>query len=430
MKNITDQVLALVLGGGVDSGLYPLTQTRSKPAVSLCGKYRLIDITLSNCINSRIYHIAVLTQFNSISLHRHLSSAYNLDAFHRGGVQIWAADQTNVSHEWYLGTADAVRKKLGRVLQLDNDYVIILGADHLYRMDYGAMMDFHLKTNADITVAALPVDAEDTHRFGILKLDDCRRVVDFVEKPRNPAVLSQMVSYPDQQKPFIGSMGIYIFNTQVLIDLLSGTSDKDFGKDVLPHAIHEYNVFAYDFTGYWEDIGTIRSYYETNLKLASRTHPFNFYDPDQPIYTSQRYLPGSIVENSHLEETLLTEGCIIKEAYIKHSVIGLRSRICPGARISDSILFGADYYLAYETNKAGEIPTGIGEKCIIEGAILDKNVRMGPYCVVRPFPRGFNFDTENWVIRDGIVIFPKGATISAGTVITPDTVPMFLSRPK
>jgi glucose-1-phosphate adenylyltransferase len=422
MKDYSDQILALVLGGGVDSLLYPLTKTRAKPAVSLCGKYRLIDITLSNCINSGIYHIAVLTQFNSISLHRHLASAYNLDAFHRGWVQIWAADQTNNSCEWYLGTADAVRKKLARVLQIDNNYVLILGADHLYRMDYGAMIDFHMTTNADITLAALPVAAEDTHRFGILKLDDCRRVVDFIEKPQDPSVLPQLVSYPGQNKPFIGSMGIYLFNTSKLIELLNYTEDKDFGRDIMPRAIHCCNVYAYDFQGYWEDIGTIRAYYETNLKIASGVRQFNFYDPDRPVYTSQRYLPGSIVEQSQLQDVLLTEGCIINNAYIKHSVIGLRSRICRGARIIDSILFGADNYLANETNREDEIPTGVGTDCIIEGAILDKNIRMGPGCVVRPFPRGTNYDTENWVIRDGIVIFPKGVSIPAGTVITPDTI--------
>jgi glucose-1-phosphate adenylyltransferase len=420
MRNALDNVLAVVLGGGVDSWLYPLTKTRSKPAVSLYGKYRLIDIPLSNCINSGIYHVAVMTQFNSVSLHRHISDTYNFDFFHHGWVQIWAADQTNTTCEWYLGTADAVRKKLSRVLQTNSEYVLVLGADHLYRMDYGAMLDFHIDTNADVTVAAKTVSREDTARFGILKTSVDRRITHFIEKPTDSLQLSQLVSYPDQEKPYIGSMGIYLFSTKALVELIEYNNDRDFARDILPRAIHTHNMYTYDFQSYWEDLGTIRAYYDTNLKLTKGVRSFDFYNPEAPIYTSQRYLPGSVVEKSHLEEVLLTEGCIIEQATIRHSVIGLRSRIRSGAEIIDSLILGADYFWANEGNDPNELNFGIGENCYIEGAIVDTNVRMGANCIVKPFPRGTNFDTENWVVRDGIVIFPKDVSIPPGTVITPE----------
>ena len=420
MRTSLDNVLAVVLGGGVDSWLYPLTKTRSKPAVSLYGKYRLIDIPLSNCINSGIYHVAVMTQFNSVSLHRHLADTYNFDFFHHGWVQIWAADQTNTTCEWYLGTADAVRKKLSRVIQANSDYVLILGADHLYRMDYGAMLDFHIDTNADVTVAAKAVSREDTNRFGILKQDLDRRITHFVEKPSEAQVLAQLVSYPDQPKPYIGSMGIYLFSTKALVDLIEYNNDRDFARDILPRAIQTHNIYSYDFQSYWEDLGTIRAYYDTNLKLTKGERSFDFYNPEAPIYTSQRYLPGSVVEKSHLEDVLLTEGCIVEESTIRHSVIGLRSHIHSGSQIIDSLILGADYYLGSEGNDPNVIAAGIGENCYIEGAIVDTNVCMGPGCVVKPFPRGTNFDTDNWVVRDGIVIFPKDAVIPGGTLITPE----------
>ena len=419
-KTALDNVLAVILGGGVDSWLYPLTKTRSKPAVSLYGKYRLIDIPLSNCINSGIYHMAVMTQFNSVSLHRHIADTYNFDYFHHGWVQIWAAEQTNTTSEWYLGTADAVRKKLSRVLQANSDYVLILGADHLYRMDYGAMLNFHIDTNADVTVAAQTVISEDTNRFGILKTNVDRRITHFVEKPTDPQVLSQLISYPGQDKPYIGSMGIYMFSTKALVELIEYNNDRDFARDILPRAIKTHNIYSYDFQSYWDDLGTIRAYYDTNLKLTQVERSFDFYNPESPIYTSQRYLPGSVVEKSHMEEVLLTEGCIIREATIRHSVIGLRSHIGSGTQILDSLILGADYFWANEGGESDELNSGIGQNCYIEGAIVDTNVHMGPNCVVTPFPRGTNFDTENWVVRDGIVIFPKDVSIPADTVITPE----------
>ncbi len=414
-----ENVLAIILGGGRGSRLYPLTQQRSKPAVPMAGKYRLIDIPISNCINSGIHHIAVLTQFNSVSLHRHISGTYQFDAFHLGWVQIWAAEQTIRSTDWYQGTADAVRKQLLQIRSTRSPYVLILAGDHLYRMDYAPMTRFHWEHNADITVAVQPVLASESGRFGILKRDvDCR-LTDFAEKPKDPAVLAGLVSRDDPHRPYLGSMGIYIFNTDVLIDLLENHEFDDFGGHVIPYALKTQRVFGFDFDGYWEDIGTIRSFYETNLALASTHPPFSFFDQERPIYTRARYLPGSSVENSRLKEVLLAEGCWIQDAEIVHSVIGLRSQICGGCLIKDTILMGADYYEPRDCDTDEPVPLGIGRNCHIEGAIIDKNARVGSNVIIRPFPRGVDLDGDHWVVRDGVVVIPKGATLKSGTVIQP-----------
>jgi glucose-1-phosphate adenylyltransferase len=421
----TNDVLAIVLGGGRGTRLFPLTAVRSKPAVPIAGKYRLIDIPISNCINSGIFRIAVLTQFNSVSLHSHITNTYVFDSFHTGWVQIWAAEQTISSAAWYQGTADAVRKQLFEIRSTRAPYVLILAGDHLYTMDFKPMFDFHIEHHADITVAVQPVAYSDTGRFGILKRDDDCRLTNFAEKPRDPAVLADMVSREDPNKPFLGSMGIYLFNTETLFKLLEEHQDfDDFGGDVIPDAIHHGNVFGYDFTGYWEDIGTIRSFYDTNLALTMPDAPFNLFDSERPIYSHGRYLPGSVVENSILENVLLAEGCRISLSEIRHSVIGLRSIIHSGVKITDTVMMGADYYVkkpdsATNSDEMGLIPLGVGRNSQISGAILDKNAQIGENVVIRPWPRGTDLDLPLCTVRDGIVVIAKSAVIPDGTVIGP-----------
>ena len=421
----TNDILAIVWGGGRGTRLYPLTAVRSKPAVPIAGKYRLIDIPISNCINSGIFRIAVLTQFNSVSLHRHISNTYLFDSFHTGWVQIWAAEQTISSAAWYQGTADAVRKQLFEIRSTRAPYVLILAGDHLYTMDFAPMFDFHIQNKAEITVAVQPVAHSDAGRFGILKRDPDFRLTDFAEKPKDPAVLAEMVSRADPQRPYLGSMGIYLFNTDTLVNMLeTNLGFDDFGGDVIPHAIEHAAVFGFDFDGYWEDIGTIRSFYDTNLLLTMPDSPFNLYDSNRPIYSHGRYLPGSIVQNSILENVLLAEGCRIDLAEIRHSVIGLRSIIHSGVKITDTVMMGADYYLkkpgsATNFPESGLIPLGVGRNSQINGAILDKNVQIGENVTIQPYPRGTDLDLPLCVVRDGIVVVAKSTVIPDDTVIGP-----------
>ncbi|PKO01419.1 MAG: glucose-1-phosphate adenylyltransferase [Chloroflexi bacterium HGW-Chloroflexi-5] len=419
MANV-DDILAVILGGGRGSRLFPLTQQRSKPAVPMAGKYRLIDIPISNCINSGILRIGVLTQFNSISLHRHIVRTYNFDAFHQGWVQIWAAEQTMGNNAWYQGTADAVRKQLPEIRSSRAKYVLILAGDHLYRMDFAKMADFHVSQNADITVAVQPVSKEDAPRFGILKRDSANKITDFFEKPKDPKTLEYAMSRDDPEKPYLGSMGIYLFKTDVLIDLLETNTDDDFGGEVIPSAINTHSVYGYDFEGFWEDIGTIRTFYDTNLALAMQNPPFNFFDPSNPIYSHPRFLPGSVITSCVMENTMLSEGCRIENATIKHSVIGLRSQICSGVKIKDCILMGNDYYERDWAAEGKKLPLHIGDNCSIEGAIIDKNARLGEGVIIRPFPLGTEMDGAQWVVRDGIVVIPKNSQILPGTVIAPE----------
>lgn len=414
-----NNILAVILGGGVGKRLYPLTKMRAKPAVPIAGQYRLIDVPISNCINSGIHHIAVLTQFNSVSLHRHITQTYTFDAFHRGWVQILAAEQTPRSTGWYQGTADAVRKQLFEIKATGADTVLILAGDHLYRMDYGTLYAFHQECQADITLAVQPVPVQEAARFGLLKRNSEGRIVAFVEKPKEPQVLAQFVSRDDPERPYLGSMGIYLFKTEVLIQLLEGSTAEDFGGEVIPEAIQTYSVYGFDFDGYWVDIGTIRSFYETNLSLTQPDAPFNFYDPQRPIYTRPRYLPGSVINGATLKNVLIADGCQIHQAEIQDSIIGLRSQIAAGVRMSRTILMGADYYDDPDTPPHGGIPLGIGANCQIEGAIVDKNVRMGEGVVIRPFPRGMELDTGTWVVQDGIVVIPKDTILYPGTIISP-----------
>ena len=418
MPSMND-VLGIIMGGGRGARLYPLTAMRSKPAVPIAGKYRLIDIPISNCINSGIYRVAILTQFNSVSLHRHISQSYNFDVFHTGWVDILAAEQTAESADWYQGTADAVRKQLFEIQATGAEYVLILAGDHLYRMNYREMAEYQWEKNADITVAVQPVARREASRFGILKREADGHISDFVEKPKDPEVQKKFVSRADEARPFLGSMGIYMFKTSVLIDMLTRyPRHDDFGGDIIPEAIKSHEVYGFDFDGYWEDIGTIRSFYETNLNLTGSNPPFNFYDPKAPIYTHARFLPGSIVEDSQLKDVLIAEGCRIRKAEITHSIVGIRSQIAEGTVIKDSIVMGADYYEAKKNR--GNIPLGIGANCHIESAILDKNVQIGAGVIIRPFPRDKDIDHELYFVRDGIVVIAKDTSIPAGTRIEPE----------
>lgn len=414
-----DNVLAVVLGGGVGKRLHPLTKERAKPAVPIAGKYRLIDVPISNCINSDINRIAVLTQFNSVSLHRHITHTYHFDSFHRGWVQILAAEQTPQSKDWYQGTADAVRKQLFEIKSTGAEYVLILAGDHLYRMDYRALAQFHWDNNADITVAVRAVTLQDAHRFGLLKRTDDCRVRAFVEKPRDQNILEEFISRNDPERPYLGSMGIYLFNTDALIDILENTTFDDFGSQIIPNALVSHEVFGYDFEGFWEDIGTIRSFYETNLSLTRLDSPFNLTDPQFPIYTRPRFLPGSVIDGATLEKVLLADGCKIHQAEIHDSIVGLRSRIASEVYMSTTIMMGADYFDPVDELPLGGVPLGIGPRCHIEGAILDKDVRIGEGVTIKPFPAGTVIENGTWYVNDGIVVIPKKTILPGGTYIGP-----------
>lgn len=414
-----EDILAVILGGGAGTRLYPLTWQRSKPAVPIAGKYRLIDVPISNCINSGIHRIAILTQFNSVSLNRHITRTYDFDAFHQGWVEILAAEQTPTSVEWYAGTADAVRKQLDEIKASGADFILVLAGDHLYRMDYEKLARFHWEHNADITVAVHPVAACNASRYGVLKCNADRRITSFIEKCSDPELLEKYVCQDSQERPYLASMGIYLFNAAVLTEMLENSTFEDFGSQIIPAALESRRVFGFDFDGFWEDIGTIRSFYETNLMLTRPDSPFNFYDPVRPIYTHARFLPGSVVDGATLNNVLLAEGSQIRQAVISDSIIGLRSQIARGVILKKTIMMGADYYDRPGTPPPENIPLGVGANCHIEGAILDKNTRIGEGVIIRPFPCGTDLDGEIWVVRDGIVVIPKGAILPPKTHIGP-----------
>ena len=415
----TNDVLAVIMGGGQGTRLFPLTKVRAKPAVPIAGKYRLIDIPISNCINSDINRIALLTQFNSVSLHRHITRTYNFDPFHRGWVQIWAAEQTISNDTWYQGTADAVRQQLFEIHSTGADYTLILAGDHLYRMDYRKMARHLWEMDADISVAVQPVAAAEAPRLGILKQTKDGQITDFVEKPKDPRIWEKFVSRDDPDRPLLGSMGIYLFKTSVLSELLQELAVDDFGKEVIPRAIQSHQVVGFGFDGYWEDIGTIRSFYNANLNLTQPSPPFSFYDPLHPIYTHARFLPGTTVAGGQLEDVSLADGCYIGRAEITRSVIGLRSQVQDGAVIKNTVLMGADYYEENAT-RSHPIPIGVGPNSTITGGIIDKNARIGEDVVIHSFPRGTEEDHVDWYIRDGIVVIPKSTVIPSGTIISPE----------
>lgn len=414
-------VMAVVMGGGVGSRLYPLTRERTKPAVPFAGKYRLIDIPMSNCFHSKIEKIAILTQFNSVSLHRHIHRTYIRDMFTRGWVQILAAEQTYRSGDWYQGTADAIRKQIIEIRSAAAKYILILAGDHLYRMDYRKFIHHHIESKADVTIAVQPVGKDEAASFGILKMDNSGQIVRFTEKPKSDEELEGLESGQDSHKPYMASMGIYVFNEERLIEMLESKPGTDFGKHIIPDAINSHKVVGYVFDGYWEDIGTIRRFYEVNLDMAAPLPKYNLYEPERPIYTHPRFLAGSKVEGGSLSNVLLADGCRIQEATIRNSVIGLRSIIAAGVTIERSVVMGADYYdslpLGDDYWQDGAYNMGIGPDSVIQGAIIDKNARIGRQVIIRSIADRPDDEHENWVSREGIVIIPKNAVVPDGTVI-------------
>jgi len=421
--------LALVLGGGRGTRLFPLTKYRSKPAVPVAGKYRLIDIPLSNCIHCGLNRIYVLTQFNSVSLHRHIRRAYNFDSFSGGFVELLAAQQTLESGNWYQGTADAVRQNIRYLQQPGIDYVLILSGDQLYHMDFQHMLASHQAAGADVSIATLPVDASAASGLGIMRIDNTGRVIGFLEKPKTVAELAHVRTEPawlDQHgiesrgRDCLASMGIYLFNRSTLIDVLTKTDYHDFGKEVFPASIRARRVQAYLFDGYWEDIGTISSFYKTNLALASSDPPFRLDLPDRPVYTRARFLPPARIEGATIKRSLISDGCQIDSgAVIENSVIGLRCRIGRGVTIRDSILMGADEFQTPDEieadRRAGRPSVGIGEGSVIEGAIIDKNCRIGRNVRVTNDRRLLASTEESAaMVVDGVVVVQKDAVLFDG----------------
>lgn len=427
------RVLAIILGGGAGSRLYPLTKMRAKPAVPIAGKYRLIDIPISNCINSEILKIYVLTQFNSASLNRHIARAYNFAGFDDSFTEVLAAQQTTQNPNWFQGTADAVRQYLWLLKEWDVDQFLILSGDHLYRMDYREFIQRHLDTKADITLSVLPIDEKRASDFGLMKLDDSGRVVSFSEKPKGDALKQMQVDTcklglsPEQaqENPYIASMGIYVFNKDTLIKLLDEKpQETDFGKEVIPNASGDLNVQAYLFKDYWEDIGTIEAFYHANLGLTQQPHPnFSFYDEKSPIYSRSRHLPPTKVLDCRITESIIAEGCILKECRIDHSVLGLRSRVEAGCVIEDTLLMGSDFYQPFSERSSGfqegEIPLGIGSNTVIRKAIVDKNARIGRHVQIINKEDIQEAEREDlgFYIRSGIVVILKNAVIPDYTVI-------------
>jgi len=424
-----DRVMTLVLGGGRGQRLYPLTKLRSKPAVPLGGKYRLIDIPISSCIASGLDRIYVLTQFNSVSLHRHIRRTYNFDVFSGGFVEILAAQQTLDGSDWYQGTADAVRQNLRYIQQPGVDMVLILSGDQLYRMDFAAMLRTHQETNADVTIAALPVDSKAAAGFGIMRFDDTGRVTGFLEKPKTLEELKLIRTDPkwidargveSRGRDCLASMGIYLFNRRTLVDLLTKTDYHDFGKEIFPTSIRTHKVQAYLFDGYWEDIGTIRSFYQANLDLAAANPPFDLSSAVQPVYTRARFLAPSHIDGATIKHSLLADGCHIGEGtVIENSVIGLRCKIGRNSTIRNAVIMGSDYYETAEdleaNHAAGLPPIGIGEQSLIDGAILDKNCRIGSRVRITN-ERGLEStsETAEAMVCDGIVVVPKDAVLADG----------------
>ena len=415
------RTLAIVMGGGAGTRLFPLTKDRAKPAVPLGGKYRIVDISISNCLNSGLRSIYLLTQFNSMSLHRHIQASYKFDNFSRSFVDILAAQQTPQGAQWYQGTADAVRQNMRYFLEDPYEYYLILSGDQLYRMDFRALLHQHIQLGADITLATKPVSRRQVFEFGIMKSGVDRRITGFIEKPSDQSGVEDMQMSPDllraigadeNDELFQASMGIYVFNRNVLVECME--SDLfDFGKHIIPTSIKDRHVSAFIFNGYWEDIGTIRAFYEANLDLTDVVPEYSFFEPDSPIYTHPRFLPGSKINGATLRQAIISDGCIISDAHLERSVIGIRSVIQSGATIRNSIVMGADYF-ELGTTGSSEPAMGIGKNCVIDRAIIDKNARIGDGVVITPEGKSQNLDGDNYFIRDGIVVVPKNAVIPAG----------------
>jgi len=420
-------VLALILGGGQGRRLFPLTEHRSKPAVPIGGKYRLIDIPISNCLHAEIRRIFVLTQFNSASLNRHIGQSYRMDLFSHGFVEILAAEQTPDNPHWYQGTADAVRQAIRHFARHDSSYYLILAGDHLYRMNYLEMIDAHIDRNADITIAAQPVTIEDASSMGLFRFDRSGQIAAFEEKPKRARLEEIGQSIPPgaaftgyaTDRPFVASMGVYVFSRDVLLDILKEDNATDFGREIIPAALDRYRVTAYLFKGYWADVGTVRSFYDANIMLTGQEAPFKFYDADRPIYTHPRFLPGSRLSDCSVKNAIIAEGCHLDRCTIEESIVGIRTNIQQGCRISRSVLLGADFYEADDAAPArGKGPRlGIGRDVVLDRVIVDKNARIGDGARLVNAGGVEEADGDGYFIRNGIVIVPKDGLINPGTTV-------------
>lgn len=420
---VNKDTLAIILGGGQGSRLYPLTAERSKPAVPIAGKYRLVDIPISNCINSDIKRMYVLTMFNSASLNKHIKNTYHFSFFSPAFVDVLAAEQTIRSKDWFLGTADAVRKSMHHFLNHDFKYALILSGDQLYKMDFNTMIQAHIENEAEISIATLPVNAKDGTSFGILKSDNNNIITSFVEKPNSKEILKWKSEVSKEMRAqgrhYLASMGIYIFNRDLLIELMNNPDTIDFGKEIIPQSIDHHKTLSYQFEGYWTDIGNIDSFFEANLGLAENMPPFNLYDEGQRIYTRARMLPTSKISGTSMDHAVVAEGCIISAAKIQRSVIGIRSRIGAETTVINTYMMGSDYYETLEEIEENnvEILMGIGERCFIKNAILDKNCRIGDDVRINGGSHLEDTDNDLYHVNSGIVIIKKGVTIPKGFVI-------------
>ncbi len=418
------------MGGGRGTRLHPLTLERCKPAVPLAGKYRLVDIPISNCINSGLNRIFLLTQFHTASLHRHIQTTYHFDPFGGGFVDILSAEQTEKSADWYQGTADAVRRNLQHFRNFEHDLVLILSGDQLYRMDFGAIIAQHQKSGADVTIAAIPVPASKVEGLGLMRVNDDLSIAQFVEKPKDPAVIAslmlsdkveaQLKQTDGGEKHCLASMGIYVFNRSVLADALDNKM-TDFGKEIIPGLLGKKRLFSYVFEGYWEDIGTVRAFFEANLALAQPLPPFNFFDPTAPIYTKDNYLPASKVNNCTIDYVVLGDGSIVEDSRVKHSVLGIRSHVRSGSNLEDVIVMGSDFYqteaMMAEDRHLGRPHLCIGRNCTIRGSIIDKNARIGDNVTLIAEGKKDGNYPHGVVVRDGVLLVPKGGVVPSGTVI-------------
>jgi glucose-1-phosphate adenylyltransferase len=414
-----NDVMTLILGGGRGTRLFPLTHHRSKPAVPIGGKYRLIDIPISNCLHAGLKRIFVLTQFNSASLNRHVAQTYRLDLFSEGFVEVLAAEQTPDNSNWFQGTADAVRQAARHFTGHDAGYYLILAGDHLYRMDFCELIDAHIESQADITIAAQPVNAEDATQMGIFRFDALGHITGFEEKPHAARLAEMKSSAPAgggsqglaADKPFVASMGIYVFSRDVLLDILERPG-VDFGKEIIPAALGSLNVQSYLYRGYWADVGTIEAFYDANISLTQRGAPFNFFHPHRPIYTHPRFLPATRVYEAHVDSSIVAEGCYLDRCEIRDSVVGIRSQIGPEARVTRAVLLGADFY--EDEAAAGDVALGIGAGVELDRVIVDKNARIADGVRLVNDERITDADGDGWYIRDGIIVVPKGAVVTSG----------------
>lgn len=418
-------VVTAILGGGQGTRLSPLTRYRAKPAVPVAGKFRLIDIPISNSLHARIEKIYVLTQFNSASLHRHISQTYRFDVFSRGFVNILAAEQSVRNRDWYQGTADAVRQNLPRLIHNRPSEILVLSGDQLYRMDLRAFVTWHRQNRADLTVAVSAVPREEAGAFGVMKIDEAGRIIDFAEKPKDPEVLAELVvprdtlerlGFPARDGFCLASMGIYTFRPEVVSDLLEGSSGTDFGREIIPAAVASSRVFAFGYPGYWRDIGTIPAFHQANLELTQPVPPLDLYSPEEPFYTHPRFLPGTKIDDCSVKESLVSEGCVLSGARISHSVIGIRSVVRAGSVVERSIVMGANRY-EWSSEEADKPAVGIGRECVVRNAILDLDTRIGDGVQLINTGGIQDRDEANYAIRGGVIVVPRGSHIPAGTVI-------------